>query len=199
MKNLFLKSKHWQIFVFLFALPMVLQILFMPVMVSTFDAEAGQELLIAYGVVFGLVTLISVFVFFGWIWSVCVGLQPYLPDDSRMKMTRFKIIFFLPFACALMMIIFTALALTGNAFDYFGSIDLILLGLTYLIAVFCIFYCFYFAAKTIKTVELQEEVKFRDFIGEFFMIWFLFIGIWIIQPKINQLVEEEFSYVDSLI
>lgn len=54
----------------------------------------------------------------------------------------------------------------------------------------CIFYCLYFVAKTIKTVELQREVKFSDFAGEFFMIWFYPIGIWLIQPKINKMMEK---------
>jgi hypothetical protein len=48
-------------------------------------------------------------------------------------------------------------------------------------------------AKTIKTVELQREVNFSEFIGEFFMIWFYFIGIWILQPKINRMVKQYIS------
>jgi hypothetical protein len=59
----------------------------------------------------------------------------------------------------------------------------------HLFSMFCIFYSLYFVAKTFKTVELQREVSFSDFAGEFFMIWFLLIGIWIIQPKVNRLVE----------
>lgn len=42
------------------------------------------------------------------------------------------------------------------------------------------------AAKTIKTVELQKKVTFSDFAGEFFLLWFSPIGIWILQPKINK-------------
>jgi hypothetical protein len=49
----------------------------------------------------------------------------------------------------------------------------------------------YFVAKTFKTVELQREVSFSDFVGEFFMIWFYPVGIWIIQPKINKMIEEQ--------
>ena len=46
----------------------------------------------------------------------------------------------------------------------------------------------YKAAKTIKTVELQKKVTFSDFAGEFFLLWFSPIGIWILQPKINKFV-----------
>ena len=49
----------------------------------------------------------------------------------------------------------------------------------------------YFVAKTYKTVELQRQVSFSDFAGEFFMIWFYPIGIWIIQPKLNKIIENE--------
>jgi hypothetical protein len=57
-------------------------------------------------------------------------------------------------------------------------------------AMFCIFYCLYFVAKTFKTVELQREVTFSDFAGEFFLFWFFPIGVWIVQPKINKMIEE---------
>ena len=59
----------------------------------------------------------------------------------------------------------------------------------HLFSMFCIFYCLYFVAKTFKTVELQREVSFSDFAGEFFMIWFFLIGIWIVQPKVNKMIE----------
>ena len=60
----------------------------------------------------------------------------------------------------------------------------------HLFSMFCIFYSLYFVAKTFKTVELQRQVSFSDFAGEFFMIWFYPIGIWIVQPKINKMIEE---------
>ena len=61
----------------------------------------------------------------------------------------------------------------------------------HLFSMFCIFYSLYFVAKTYKTVELQRQVSFSDFAGEFFMIWFYPIGIWIIQPKLNKIIENE--------
>jgi len=70
-----------------------------------------------------------------------------------------------------------------------GGIFAIIIPL-HLFSMFCIFYTLYFVAKTFKTVELQREVKFSDFAGEFFLIWFYPIGIWIIQPKINKFIED---------
>ena len=59
----------------------------------------------------------------------------------------------------------------------------------HLFSMFCIFFMLYKAAKTIKTVELQKKVTFSDFAGEFFLMWFFPLGIWIVQPKINKFAE----------
>lgn len=59
----------------------------------------------------------------------------------------------------------------------------------HLFSMFCIFYCLYFNAKALKTVEWQNTVTFSDFAGEFFLIWFFPIGVWIIQPRINKLFD----------
>ncbi len=45
----------------------------------------------------------------------------------------------------------------------------------------------YFCSKIYKTAVLQREVTLGDHIGELFAAWFLFVGIWIMQPKINKL------------
>ena len=49
------------------------------------------------------------------------------------------------------------------------------------------FHTMYWAAKSVKTVEMRKEVTFNDFAGEFFLIWFYPIGVWILQPKVNKL------------
>jgi hypothetical protein len=41
-------------------------------------------------------------------------------------------------------------------------------------------------------------VNFGEFAGEFFMLWFYFIGIWIIQPKINKMAENENTTANTL-
>ena len=63
----------------------------------------------------------------------------------------------------------------------------------HLFSMFCIFYSLYFVAKTFKTVELQRETTFSDFAGEFFLIWFYPVGVWIIQPKVNKMVENDIA------
>ena len=60
----------------------------------------------------------------------------------------------------------------------------------HLFSMFCIFYCLYFNAKALKAVEWQRPVTFGDFAGEFFLLWFYPIGVWIIQPRVNKLFEK---------
>ena len=48
-------------------------------------------------------------------------------------------------------------------------------------------YIVYFAAKTLKTIELNKEFKFKELSRVFFLILFLPIGIWFIQPRINKI------------
>jgi len=59
----------------------------------------------------------------------------------------------------------------------------------HLFSMFCIFYCMYFIAKEFKSVEVQKPVTFSDFAGEFFLLWFFPVGIWILQPRINKIFQ----------
>lgn len=65
---------------------------------------------------------------------------------------------------------------------------LALIQLLFLTAIFCHIYVIYFAAKTIKTAENKTATKFEDFVAEFFLIVFFPIGIWILQPRINRMI-----------
>ena len=113
-----------------------------------------------------------------------------------MKVKKFKIFFFIPIVYMLCFMIFMTFAmdeLISNRREPNVGIIVSMFAVIvplHLFSMFCIFYSLYFVAKTFKTVELQREVKFSDFAGEFFMIWFYPVGIWIIQPRINKFLEE---------
>jgi hypothetical protein len=140
---------------------------------------------------------------FGWQWSVAMGLQKMIPAGIQMKVTQFKIFFFIP---VVYMVLFSVLISSMFNPDIFhgGQPNLQIFYLfpiifpLHLLSMFCIFYCVYFVAKTIKTVELQREVTFSDFVAEFFLVWFHFIGIWILQPKINKMVDGSADRTENL-
>ena len=191
--NLFLRAKHWQLFLLTFGIPFIFQII---MVVGVFSSIANhQNTAIISGIFkfFPLLMLVFIGAIFGWQWSVAIGLQKLVPQGIKMKVTKFKIFFVIPLVYILFFIGFIGLFITrviGNNGFPGNSMFLLfpLIFLLHMFAMFCIFYCIYFVAKTIKTVELQRPVAFGDFIGEFFMVWFSFIGIWILQPRINKYI-----------
>jgi hypothetical protein len=54
-------------------------------------------------------------------------------------------------------------------------------------AMFSTFFAMLFAAKILKSAELKKEAVVSDYLGDFFLIWFYPIGIWILQPRIHKL------------
>lgn len=194
----FLKAKHWQLFLLTFGIPMIFQFIMIGTIFSNINNGNNPDptFMFRYMKFFPIIMIIFMGVFFGWFWSVAIGLQNKVPKDVKMKIKKFKIFFFIPMVYILFIILFTGIQMnrlitngTEPSEGMIGSLVAIIVPL-HLFSMFCIFYSLYFVAKTFKTVELQREVKFLDFAGEFFMIWFYPIGIWIVQPKINKMIEE---------
>ncbi len=188
MSKLFLRAKHWHIFTVTFALPFLLQVMLLPLVV------AGDNPMVVLKVMPASMALLVVG-YFGWLWSIGNGLQSKVPAGVKLKVNRFRLFFFIPLVYLVVFLLFIAYGLEGfiesGQEPSDGAIALILgIGLpVHFFAVFCLFYCLYFVAKTYKTVELQQEVSFPDFAGEFFLFWFYPVGVWIVQPKINRMAE----------
>jgi hypothetical protein len=113
-----------------------------------------------------------------------------------MKVKKFKVFFIFPLVyMVVFMLFFSAMmsSLSANNPEpgegLVGGLFAVVVPL-HLFAMFCFLYTFYFVAKTFKTVELQREVTFGDFAGEFFLLWFYPVGVWILQPKINKMIKE---------
>lgn len=189
MTEKFLKAKHWQIFVITFGLPFLIQIIMMPMTIIGNDPMIMLK-------VFPLIMILFIGGFLGWFWSIGVGLQNKIPNNIKMKVGRFKTFLIIPFLYMLLLLGFIGFSIGGlveSGQEPSGEMIAGMVGVIvplHLFSMFCMFYCLYFVAKTFKTVELQKEVSFSDFAGEFFMIWFFPIGIWIVQPKINKMIED---------
>jgi hypothetical protein len=59
---------------------------------------------------------------------------------------------------------------------------------------FAVFQTVIFISKTISKIELRREVLFDNYINNLVLMLFFFVGVWILQPKINRLIatkEEE--------
>ena len=202
MIQFFLRLKHWQLFIVMLGLPIIYQLYFI---FEIFGSRTQPtEVVGEEGVTQVLneryfhfdflpyVLILFSLVFFGWFWSIAIGLQKNIPDEIEMKVKRFKALFIIPlvYTIAFMMLIG---GLFSGMFTYGFSNStwfLVIILPLHLFSMFCIFHTIYFVAKTIRTAELQRVVTFGDFAGEFFLLWFYIIGIWIIQPKVNRLNRE---------
>ncbi|MFI5160405.1 MAG: hypothetical protein ACHQHN_03970 [Sphingobacteriales bacterium] len=193
--NLFLRAKHWQIFLLTFGLPFVFQIVMMVNIFSNLMVNHNPGMILDYFKFFPIMMLLCVGTLFGWLWSVGMRLQKMVPATVNMKTTRFKIFFFIPVVYILLLMGFLTFVFSSGVIFSGGQPNPEIFYLfpiifpLHLFSMFCIFYCIFFVAKTIKTVELQRTVVFSDFMAEFFLVWFNLIGIWILQPKINKMAD----------
>jgi hypothetical protein len=194
----FLKAKHWQLFLLTCGIPIIFQFIMMGTMFASISSgkQPDPTTFLSFFSFFPIMMMIFVGTFFGWFWSIAIGLQNKAPANLKMKTGKFKVFFFIPIVYMLLICITMVTAMSGmfesseepNAGLIASSMAIIFP--LHLFSMFCIFYCLYFVSKTFKTVELQRETTFSDFAGDFFLIWFYPIGIWIVQPKINKMVEE---------
>lgn len=199
----FLKAKHWQLFVLQIGIPMLAQILLMMYFLSrTIESNSETMPFTALGYVLPIVVSLYVFFFFGWFWSVGLGINERLPDHLKLNTKLFKAFVLVPATYLIgfsfiMGSIFVSGPKDPSYFVQFVGLILLL----HLFSMFCIFYCMHFVAKTIKTAEEKRNVTFSDFAGEFFLIWFYPIGIWILQPRINKLADpagqEDYTILDD--
>lgn len=203
----FLKAKHWQLFLLVFGIPLVFQIVLMISVVANVTQGRVPDMF-SFLLFIPVVMILSTGVHYGWLYSVALGLKKKMPAAVTMNVKRFKLLLIL---LLVYLVLFSATVVVFGFYiksavmdGMFNSneppafipvfISIYLIALPFhAFAFFCTIYCLYFVAKTFKTVELQRETKFSDYVGEFFLIWFFPIGVWIIQPKINRIAESPAS------
>ncbi|UOQ74516.1 hypothetical protein [Hymenobacter cellulosilyticus] len=174
-----LKLKHWQLFLLTWGLSLVANI-------SSF---VNFRLFLS---IFPLVMLLFVVGVLGWYWAIATTLFKLLPAGVKLNLRRFKVVLALPVVYILFILGYFALSFLmpdrlGGALVL--AIMWIIIPL-HLLSMAGIFYGLRFAAKVLKSVELQREAHFGDYAAEFFLLWFSIIGVWIVQPRLNQLVRE---------
>lgn len=187
MTDYFLKAKHWQLFILMVGLPFLFQIITIIYVIVTDNPLFALS-------TFPIFMLLYVFIFFGWFWSIGYGLHKFLPENHNLNLKKFIIFFFSPLVYITLLMFSMMYFGVFNEFpppDDMIGISLAVIAPLHLFAMYCMFYMLYFCAKTIKTIELNREVEFADYAGEFFLIWFYIIGIWILQPKINRIYSKE--------
>lgn len=181
----FLKLKHWQLFLLTWGFPLLLNffVFIMP------------------GLVIKLFLVMMIFLVtgtFGWIWAISTKLHAKLPAGVKLNLVRFRIFFFIPIVYILGIIVLLGYMVYMGPLEK-GSVTGVFVGLIVLLHLFSmvgIFLGMGFAARTLKSVELGRLAKFEDYSGEFFLIWFSVVGIWVLQPRLNKLIESQHTSIN---
>ena len=113
MTDKFLKAKHWQLFLFTFGIPIVIQFIMMGLMISNLGKETNTDptMIFSYLNFFPIMMLVFLGVLFGWFWSVAIGLQSKIPENVKMKVKKFKVLFFIPMVYMLLIILFMGISM----------------------------------------------------------------------------------------
>ena len=170
----FLTIKHWQLFVLTWGLG----ILTIPLPIEY--KQSGFIYLLALPAGLGM---------YGWIYAIGTELQKRLPQSLRSSQTLFRFHSAYIFFCNILIGVMMMFKEVLNVNQSMGSIFFLLL-LYMFVAVFSVTR---FAAKSFASVEMKINATISDYAGYLMLIWFFPFGIWIIQPKLNRIIEQNLT------
>ena len=181
--KIFLRIRHWQLFLLMVGPAILLDIILFGSFVFPLDRSYVF-------ILFPFVMIFCMAILFGWLYAMGTNLHKQLPGNVRMNLVLFVILCLVAFIVIVLTSVLIFISVNRTLADQEPPdvpMSLSLALFIYLFFMFCIFYCLYFIARALKAVELQRPVSIGDYIGEFFLLWFYMIGVWIIQPRLNKL------------
>ena len=177
--NVFLRAKHWQMFLLLFAAPTIAEFSAIGVIpariLSWRDLGAG-------GIFFLGMMVLYLLCFLAWFWSMGLFFRSIVKAELRMETRFFRFALIYP---VVYVPVFFLLVIPDTGVPVWVILPL------HLACMVCLFYLVYFVSKNLVLAEAGKQVSFYEYAGPFFLLWFFPIGVWIVQPKVNQLYEEK--------
>lgn len=222
-----LRAKHWHIFLLTIGIITIGYVIFFVRMIQNMVAQiaAGGEPnpAIMFEDMSVMITVMSLasFLIYIWFWSIGVGLHSRIAPGGVNGLMRFKVIFLVMVVVNLGTLWYT-IGMYDNMkpWMYMDSSDdpverrgmianqmtlimqhSIWVLLMQIIGFGTYIHTLYFCAKTVRTVEKGSVARFGEYIGDFALLMFWPIGVWILQPRINRMVqnEEKDPFLDHLI
>ena len=193
----FLKAKHWQIFlgyagIFLLTMILLFSSIFSIILSVDRISEGPENFLFPFWIFLPMVLLMVYDLLYHW--NVGGKLHSLIPKPGKFKISY--LYWSLAFPVIFIFLIFVGVAIF--AITITPEIDnprpfltgMIILIPLQLLAMLCQFYRIYFMARAVKSVELGRLARFDECIVECILFWFWIVGIWIIQPRINELYDK---------
>ncbi|PHR31319.1 MAG: hypothetical protein COA38_08395 [Fluviicola sp.] len=119
-----------------------------------------------------------------WLYSITILGQSTIKKKSltTIDIKRFKIV-----TLALPLLLLAQIFFSFN--EYTGSYFVIVLNIILIsLTIFAVLYVYYFAAKTVTTLEKEKDVSFNEMFPNLILIGLSIIGVWFIQPKLKDLI-----------
>lgn len=139
-----------------------------------------------------------------WIHSKALYLQKYIPKNERLNTIFFKFSFTFTAISIPFYTIFLLFILSGGVDslienqEILGSLGSILIILTAPSLLFfsyvCMLYCYFFAGRTLRSVELQHKASLRESTNYFFIMWRIPLNLTSVQLKLNIISSNYFFY-----
>lgn len=174
--NILLKMKNWQLFFISLILPIALSFLYL-FFVDLETFEEGNKLV-------GAISIMYYAVFLAWNYKVAKTFNKKSEALSKKQLKRLD----------WLMIIFVIYIIyfTTHIWKFFPDSFLVSIPLFILMAVasFAFFYIVFCTAKTLKYIQLKNQIRTSDIIVEMFVIFYFPIGVWWLQRKVNQYYNE---------
>jgi len=180
--NFFLKAKDWQVFLLLFAVPTIAEIVasgYIPTTIRSWK-DLGYVGLLYLGLM-----VLDMLCLFAWLWAMGSFLNSLQNPAHRLNQGFFRVALVYPF---IYMPVFFYFFFTSESIPVQVVLPL------HLCATFCFFYVFYFVAKSLVAVNKRREVFIGDYAKTWILLCLIPVGVWFIQPRINQLYAEAISH-----
>jgi hypothetical protein len=179
--NFFLRAKHWQIFLLLFALDCVGT---GTTTVMNFT-RASPETIAKASLLLGVVSLLSLCCYVAWLWFMGSFVASIVPPEFRVRTTLFRF--------TLIWVALYAITFLPFFKDLYSAPKPVHMAL-YLFGFLCWLNNLYFVANNIVEAETGKPTgSFLDYAGPFFLLCISLVGVWFIQPRINRLYAQRIT------
>lgn len=166
----FLKLKPWELFLML-ALPTI--------MTLTFGIPLEPLVVASIG-------LFMLLVLFLWMFSVGYWANRRLPETRRLSPLPYAAGLVIPLVYLLMYIFLYIPQLADGA----PSKPPLWLLPMHMLSLAVIFYGIWYTARQLKSLQENEEADFMIFSSTFFLLFVFPLGVWLIQPGVNELYQK---------
>ncbi len=164
----FLKLRHWELFLML-ALPTIMCLMF--------DIPFEPLVVASIG-------LFLMLVLFAWMFSIGAWSNGQLPPERRRSLLPYGVGLALPLVYVLMYIILVVPELASATPPQRPPLWMLPMHMFSMVG---IFYGIWFTARQFKSLQEREDADFMIFSSMFFLLFIFPLGVWLIQPNVNQL------------